>query len=309
MKNKFAIKNNNIVERYKDSFEHACGGKFQYNHVYKAYQFYSSLSLQTILSRILHITNRSFNIEREFCFFDKCYRDMFIITLVKKRRRIMMESNKIQPITNKKVCMKCLKEKVSVKHYHLYERGFGSDFDGLSSMIQICNECKPESLEKWLNEKPSFPFGDNITEDYQYEDKIQDFIDKLPLEGQELFWNHYAKGFSANTKDRVDFLAIESATASDEIYKKYNMFTPNEMKMSKERYPTCANVIDVKYSDNSRGNRCILHNILGNINSKSNYYNTKCNTCKDYKKLKEGEERFIITMQNLETKEECLKRK
>lgn len=216
---------------------------------------------------------------------------------------------KLMPITNKKVCMKCLKEKESVKHYHLYERGYGSDFDGLSSIIQVCDECKPESLEEWLNENPSFPFGDNITEDYQYEDEIQDFMVKLPLEGRELFWNHYAKGFSANMKDRDDFLAIESGTASDEIYKKYNMLTPNEMKMSKKRYPTCANVIDVIYSDNSRGNRCILHNILSNINSKSNCYNTKCNTCKDYKKLNEGEERFIITMQNLETKEECLKRK
>ncbi len=210
------------------------------------------------------------------------------------------ELTDMELINSGHICMKCLKEKLDVKQYTLYERGYGSMFDGISSKLQLCDECKPENLEEWLDETPTFPYQDGMTEEYTREKNLYDFIESCPPAGKELFWNHYADGWNVDKFERSDALLIEAKIASDDVYRKYNMYTPSEIKASKERFPTCKHVFGVKYDDGSIGYRCSCFDVRCNV--ENNYrYNTKCNNCPNYQQL--VGERAIVSNEELEKKE------
>ena len=195
-----------------------------------------------------------------------------------------MKATDLVPITSSKVCMKCLKESSEVKQYRLEERGCGSDFDNFSSIIQVCDECKPEGLETWLNEYPEY-LSDGVTASYKYEGKIKGFIDTFSLEGRELFWNKYSDGACAERMDYQDYFLIATGEASDSIYDKYGLYSPKEIKAAIERFPTCANVYGIRYSNSTINYQCSFYDdVCGDIDDNTSY-NNKWGDCEYFKKL------------------------
>lgn len=163
--------------------------------------------------------------------------------------------SKIKPIEKyDKICFKCLKEKDELKKYYLNRYEYGSKFDNMVTYLQICNECSPEGIEEWFNEKPEMKHDCYAV--YKYEQNIIDFIDTLPIQGQELFWNRCASGAIAYYMDSQDWIDMKLGILPDEKYEAYYMISPRQIKAYEERFTTCEYPVNVVYSDDSKGCWC-----------------------------------------------------
>lgn len=80
--------------------------------------------------------------------------------------------------------MKCLEREVS-KTYTIAHRGYGSKFDNFNTQIDLCDNCNETGLELWTNEIPT---KDHYGQTFHLEDLIEKFVDTLPKESQDKFW-------------------------------------------------------------------------------------------------------------------------
>jgi hypothetical protein len=139
------------------------------------------------------------------------------------------ESKKlIKPIKNPEhTCFNCLKE-TKVHTIEITQTGYGSRFDGLSTKIQLCNECYKLTNPNWwkleqIPIKELNKLGEDFYE-YKYENEIFEYVNKLPLLGQELFFNHFASGASADFKlEAQDWIDCELGILSDEKCMEYGL--------------------------------------------------------------------------------------
>ena len=88
-------------------------------------------------------------------------------------------------------CCKCKKE--NSKIYKIKNRGYGSIYDGLTLIVNLCDDCKPKNFDLWINEKPKY---EDYTEVYSYEYELYDFLKSLDIEEQEKIFNSNALGNS-----------------------------------------------------------------------------------------------------------------
>lgn len=190
--------------------------------------------------------------------------------------------NKIKPIEySESLCFKCLKELDNVKKYDLIERGYGSDFDGMSSVIQLCSKCDDERLEECFGEHPTYS---EYWEEYKLEDYIHNFIKELPTQGRELFENSCARGWTVDTIDSQDWIDIDLKIADDNTYKKWGFYSPSEIKAYENRFPTCANIYRKEYSDGSAGCYCPFGASGNSDGSCGINISDECYYCKNYKR-------------------------
>lgn len=191
--------------------------------------------------------------------------------------------DKIKPVDyTEKLCFKCLKDSDVIHKYKISYRGYGSGFDGENVILQLCNECNINDLNKWFNEQPELI--EDYCEEYKYEDNIFEFIKTLPIQGQELFENQCVDGWNSEKIDSQDWIDIKLKIAPDDIYKKYNMYSPSETKAYEERFPTCKNVYLKKYSDGSSYTKCNFGAFGESDGSCDINVSDKCYYCKNYEK-------------------------
>lgn len=208
--------------------------------------------------------------------------------------------DKIKPVEySKSLCFKCLSESTEIRQYNLLERGYGSDFDGTSSILQLCPKCNDLKLKECFNEKP---IQNEYWEEYKLEDYIHSFIKTLPVQGRELFENSCTKGWTTDIIDAQDWIDIELNIADDNTYKKWNFYSPSEVKAYKDRFPTCAKVYRKEYSDGSSGCRCPFGAFGNSDGSCGINISDRCYYCKSYKK-KENENMEIIKESSLKRNE------
>lgn len=191
-------------------------------------------------------------------------------------------NNRITPIKyTEHLCFKCLKEHNNIHKYEISNRGYGSGFDGENTLLQLCDKCNNNDLDKWFNEIPKI---EEYWEVYKYEYNIFNFIKTLPLQGRELFENQMSTGACAYNIDSQEWLDIELNIAPDEVYKRNGMYSPSEIKAYHDRFPTCDKVYLKTYSDKSVGCLC-AYGAFGNKDGtcEDNIWNS-CYTCKTYKK-------------------------
>jgi hypothetical protein len=194
-----------------------------------------------------------------------------------------LSNRKIKPIENyDDLCFKCLKQKSNLKKYSLYRSDYGSRFDNNYTFLQICDECEPKDIEMWFDETPEIV--DGYCAKYKYEKNIIEFINTLPIEGQELFWNRCAYGACADNMNSQDWIDMKLGILPDEVYEEYGMYSPREIKAYKERFSTCEHPVNVIYNDGSKGCWCPFgahgeygQKIDANISD-------ECYNCKHYKK-------------------------
>lgn len=122
-------------------------------------------------------------------------------------------------------------------------------------------------------------------ENYLYEEDIVNLVNTLPIQGQELFNNTCSSGACSYFEEPQDWIDIQLKIAPDEIYKKYNMYSPSEIKAYEERFPNCKHVYKKVYPDESAGCYC-NYGASGSSDGSASEYNpsTECYYCKHYEK-------------------------
>jgi len=141
-----------------------------------------------------------------------------------------MNSKNIKPITDHNLCMKCLKEKAT-QSYHIWGRGYGSEFDGYDTHFQCCDKCDSDDYLKWFGEQASPTDDDDYIsiiecEDYQHEYKILELIHNLPLESQELFYNTFNKNRTQDltSQEWIDGCVEDTEDGNEDSLKKKKNF-------------------------------------------------------------------------------------
>lgn len=94
----------------------------------------------------------------------------------------------IKPVENHEhLCWNCLGVKENIHEIEIDALGYGSIFDGFSTKLQLCNECYSETNPEWwkFDVIKTSPYE----EAYLHEDDIKKFVESMPIQGRELFWN------------------------------------------------------------------------------------------------------------------------
>ena len=160
------------------------------------------------------------------------------------------------------VCFHCLQQKDEgeIHKIHIPEMGYGSGFDGWSSTIQLCDECYQHTNPEWwkLKEVPLEKTGTwSEFFEYEFEKAIFEFINQLPLAGQELFWNRFSDGWNSGiTWDAQDWIDYKLGILPHEKCKEYHVYSPEEINAYQERFPICQHPVNKLYNDGSKGCWC-----------------------------------------------------
>lgn len=202
------------------------------------------------------------------------------------------------------VCFKCLKEFKEDKLHKIYipEMGWDSGFDCRSTRINLCEDCYKQTDSKWWELEEIVDEDDGVYWGswYKYEDEIFDFVNALPVEGQELFYNRYASdALNITPQDWIDY---ELGILPHEKCKEYGLYSPEEKQAYQERFPICKHVQFIKYEDGSRGCHCRF-GAFGNKDgtAKGHQTQSECYNCTHFE-IREGK---IMT---IDIKEEEIKR-
>ena len=123
--------------------------------------------------------------------------------------------------------------------FKIYNRGYGSYFDGSNFTIQLCDKCKNYIDPIWFNEEPTV--DNKYFENYRYEDEINKFIGTWIIENQEYILNELDIGFM----ERQDWIDYKKGILSDEKIEEYGYYSPRQIKAYYERFPTCNYPINV----------------------------------------------------------------
>lgn len=182
-----------------------------------------------------------------------------------------------------KTCMNCLGELNGGISKNINGLGYGSNFDNLSTRIQLCESCYQENPNIWgfkeVDISSSMGLNDGELFAYEFEDEIIDYIDNMPLAGQELFWNRFASRGLYEVMNPQDWIDYKLNILPHDKCKEYGLYSPDEIKAYKERFPVCKHVYTEKHSDGSSSTKCIK-GVYGNLDSNDGFYiDDKCYNC------------------------------
>jgi len=171
----------------------------------------------------------------------------------------------IIPITNENkplaiqnpenTCFKCLQDK-QVHKICIPSLGYTSYFDNFSSRVYLCDTCLKQytNLEWWKleiieNKEDWYEIY------YKYEKEILEFINTLPIQGQELFHTRFAHGDKSYMEGQ-DWIDFELGILPHEECEKYGYYSPQEKNAYKERFPICQHPVNKIYNDDSKSSWC-----------------------------------------------------
>ena len=106
------------------------------------------------------------------------------------------------------LCWKCLKvhNKDQIHVIDIPEMGYGGAFDGCGTELHLCDKCYQESVEEHDGIWGMDELTEGIFESYVHEKEMVDYINNMPLQGQQLLWNEFAHGFFADTMEPQDWI-------------------------------------------------------------------------------------------------------
>ena len=185
-------------------------------------------------------------------------------------------------------CMNCNNK--STHEVKIGMMGWGSQFDNVSTQVNLCESCYSEHKEWWdLEIIQGKDEWDGCK--YKYEDEIFEYIDNMPVESQELFWNTYASDGHMKAQDWIDHTL---GVLSHDKAKEYGLYSNQEMRAYDDRFPTCSEVIIKVHNDGSKGSFCYM-GARGNEEGKCGLnISHECYMCKSYKERPESIEIMSI---------------
>lgn len=162
--------------------------------------------------------------------------------------------NKVKALKNSDdLCWNCLKRNKDITVIKITELGYGSYFDGCSTEIHLCKECYEKSKDLW---KLDIITDENGFEMYSNEEKMFDFIDKMPLEGRQFVRNEFESGWNSRPMEPQDWIDYELGILSYEKCKDYGLYAPEEINAYRERFPKCGYPALRVFSDGSKSTWC-----------------------------------------------------
>lgn len=181
------------------------------------------------------------------------------------------------------LCWNCLKTKKHIHKIHFNDLGYGSGFDMFETELHLCDDCYNEHPDYWdLNTIDVGEWG----EKYDYEDEIFDFVSKMPIEGQQFFYNEFDRGTDARFMEPQDWIDYQLDILPFEKCKEYGLYAPEEINAYRSRFPKCQYPINRIFEDGSIGCWCPfgatgLQNQVADFNISS-----ECYKCKYFKERK-----------------------
>ena len=170
-----------------------------------------------------------------------------------------MNSKNIKALDySENLCFKCLKEYdvCNMTTIHILDQGYGSIFDGFNSKLQLCPDCYNKCDTSMWSMEIQTDEQDHSFKKYKHEDDIINYINKLPIEGKELFLNRVAWGnsvFSMNSQDWIDYNLKE---LPHDKCKEYGLISPEEINDYKEKYPKCKYPVNIIDTDGTKCSYC-----------------------------------------------------
>lgn len=174
------------------------------------------------------------------------------------------------------VCFNCLKHS-NVYVLKIHELGEGSFYNGFNTELHLCNYCLNEELKKWFELEV---IGNDTKKKYLYEDELLAYVNKMPLAGQELFYNRYAYGKNViytPTKKWLEHLSSQNNMSSVEVEYTGDSYA--------SKYSNCEEVYNLLMPDGSIYSKCPF-GLTGLGNAQEDYHNENisCYSCAHYRK-------------------------
>lgn len=181
----------------------------------------------------------------------------------------MSESNEIITINNlpnphhiaienpQSICFNCLQEHQQLHIIHIPVLNHGSKFTNFSSRLNLCPSCYNLTNPLWWNLEiiKSYTEYNMMQLNYKYEQEILDFINNMPLSGQELFYARFGKGLNCDSMRSQDWIDYALDKLSHDKCKEYGYFSPKERKAYYERFHVCDKVrIIIRDKENDKNN-------------------------------------------------------
>lgn len=219
-----------------------------------------------------------------------------------------MDKNNVAIQNPDNTCCNCLKE-TKVHKIQIGDMGYGSGFDSWSTQINLCDDCINQTNPEWwkLKTKIAFEMGGCNFEEYEFEDEIFNFINQMPLAGQELFWNRYKNGdrYPMEPQEWIDY---ELDILPHEKCKEYGMYSPQEREAYKDRFPKCKHIKLKVYNDGSSHTMC-FRNAFGEKDGSCNKHNisNECYMCDSFEERTEDIKTVYVDKEELEREKQRLK--
>jgi len=145
----------------------------------------------------------------------------------------------------------------------------GSEFTNFSSRLKLCNNCLSLTNPNWwkLEIIKSYSEYNMMQLNYKYEKEILDFINKMPLSGQELFYARFGQGIRSDLMKGQDWIDYTLGILPHEKCKEYGYYSPQEIQAYQERFPICEHPANRICSEESKNSWCPF-GAIGEYNQK-----------------------------------------
>ena len=118
-------------------------------------------------------------------------------------------------------------------------------------------------------------------EEYEFDKEMMNYLDSLPVQGKQLALNEFSFGSNADYKmEAQDWIDYELGILPHKKCKEYCLFSCDEIKAYKERFPICAYPVNIVYKDGSIGCRC-PYGASGKKDQELGHISEECYKC-DY---------------------------
>ena len=191
------------------------------------------------------------------------------------------------------ICFNCLQNHQQLHTIYIPALNHNSKFENFSSLLHLCSSCYNFTNPIWwqLEIIKSYTEYNMMQLNYKYEQEILDFINQMPLSGQELFYARFSKGINCGSMKGQDWIDYELDKLSHEKCNEYGYYSPEERNVYQERFHVCDKVRIVVYKDdenneenNDKVSRCPF-GAFGNDNgaSEEDLMYHQCYECKMFK--------------------------
>ena len=167
------------------------------------------------------------------------------------------------------ICFNCLQSYPQLHEILIPVLNHNSKFTNFSSRLYLCPTCLSLTNHEWWKlEIIKLYTEDNMMQlNYKYEKEILDFINQMPLSGQELFYARFGQGIRSDLMRGQDWIDYTLGILPHEKCKEYGYYSPQEIQAYQERFPICEHPANRIYNEKSKNSWCPF-GAIGEYNQK-----------------------------------------
>ena len=154
-------------------------------------------------------------------------------------------------------CFNCLQKHPQIHEILIPTLNHSSKFTNFSSKLHLCDNCLSLTNPEWwkLEIIKTYSEYNMMQLHYKYEKEILDFINQMPLSGQELFYARFGSGVRSDLMRGQDWIDYALDKLPHEKCKEYGYYSPQEIQAYKERFPICEHPVNRICNEESKKDR------------------------------------------------------